>query len=248
MFKVLKPRSIPLKTIRTYHSTSHIGTNKIINENLIESKILNKAVEYIPKYGFNSTEPITKAIRDLSYSDSIISLFSSNPSGNSLPFQLTLYWLNLKRLELENFAQSTTTTSSNEIQNLQNLIIERLMYNKPVINKLQEAMSLLILPYNIPQSLEEIMKLSDDLTFYAGDKSNDFNWYSKRFSVGAIYLKSELFMLNDTSLDFTMTKQFVVEKCEEFEMLGNGIINIEQWVEFNAISLVNLIKSQLIRG
>ncbi|KAI5961904.1 coq9 [Candida pseudojiufengensis] len=247
MFNIIRPRLVPSLKNRFYHSSSHPGTNNIINENIIESRILNKAVEYIPKYGFNSTKPIINAIKDLNYSDSITSLFTSNPNGNSLPFQLTLYWLKLKRLELDNFAK-TTTLENNQYSNLQKLIIERLSYNEPVISKLQEAMSLLILPYNITQSIEELMELSDDLTYYSGDKSNDFNWYSKRFCIGSIYLKSELFMLKDTSYNFEMTKLFVNEKLKEYENLSNGIVNFEQWCEFNAIGLVNLIKSQLIRG
>ena len=55
-------------------------------------------------------------------------------------------------------------------------------------------------------------------------------------------------MVNDTSKDFERTKQFVDSKVKDFEKLGNGYNDVEQWLGFNAISLVNLIKSQLNRG
>ena len=105
-----------------------------------------------------------------------------------------------------------------------------------------------MVPYNLAASLEELLNLGDDLAYYAGDKSNDFAWYLKRATICSIYVKSELFLLNDNTGGLWLTNQYVDERVDEFVKLGEGYNSVEQWVDFNAISLINLIKSQLARG
>lgn len=254
MFKTLRPSRIPrvFNITRLYHSTDHIGTNTIINNNQIESKILTKAIDYIPQYGFHS-KTITKAIHDLQYPDSLILVLTSSPLGYSLPMQLMIHWLKLKRQELEIFASNTVATDSestelSESEKLKQLIKYRLKLNTPIKNQLSQGLSHLVVPYNLSASIEELLNLGDDLAFYAGDKSNDFAWYSKRAGICSIYVKSELFMLNDQTAELRLTDQFVDEHVDDFVKLGQGYNSIEQWIDFNAISLVNLFKSQLARG
>lgn len=55
-------------------------------------------------------------------------------------------------------------------------------------------------------------------------------------------------MLQDTSKDFHHTRKFVEDKVQAFSNLGGAYNDVEQWGTFNAISLVNLIKTQLARG
>ncbi|CAI5756265.1 unnamed protein product [Candida verbasci] len=231
---------------RLYHSSSHIGSNTIINNNLIESKIFNNAIKLIPKYGF-SKNCINESIKNLKYSDSLQSIISWQ-SDKSYEFQLMLYFLKQKRQELENFTKNTKVEGVDEYEKLSKLIKYRLSLNSPIINELSQGMSQLILPYNLNESIDELYNLSDDLAFYSGDKSHSFDWYAKRFTIGSIYVKSELFMLNDTSENFENTQEFVDKKIDEFKMLSDTYNNIEQWAIFNGISLINLIKSQLIRG
>ena len=94
----------------------------------------------------------------------------------------------------------------------------------------------------------ELHALADDIAFFAGDESNDFAWYTKRFGISTIYVGAELFMMQDSSSGFKATYNFVDGKVDELRNLGAGYNNVEQWTLFNAVSLVNLIKSQLTRG
>jgi ubiquinone biosynthesis protein COQ9 len=43
------------------------------------------------------------------------------------------------------------------------------------------------LPENVPLSLRELAKLSDEMWFLTGDRSVDFSWYTKRGSLSAVY-------------------------------------------------------------
>lgn len=235
---------------RLYHSIDHIKSNQIVNEKSAEAIILNKAMEYVPKYGF---EPlcITSAARELQYPDSIHSALTSSPTGNTLEFQLVVHWLKCQRqrFEQEIYNENDPLHSiTDHYERLAYLINKRLQYNAPIIHHLSKGISQLVLPYNMSQSLEELHNLSDDIAYYAGDMSNDFAWYSKRLGVSSIYVSSELFMLQDSSDGFSRTKDFVSDKVSKLNDLGNAYTNTEEWGYFNAISLVNLIRSQWTRG
>ncbi|PNJ62785.1 COQ9 isoform 3, partial [Pongo abelii] len=43
-----------------------------------------------------------------------------------------------------------------------------------------QALSVLMLPHNIPSSLSLLTSMVDDMWHYAGDQSTDFNWYTRR--------------------------------------------------------------------
>lgn len=236
--------------MRCFHSQDHSGSNPIINDQSVETLILNKSLDYVPQYGFNGL-CITQAIQDLKYPDSLQSALTASPSGNSLELQLMLHWLRYQRQQLHNHVLDASLpfhSISDEYKRVSYLINKRLEYNQPIIGQLASGLSQLVVPYNMSQSLEELHNLSDDIAFYAGDTSNDFAWYSKRASFSTIYVSSELYMLQDTSEGFAKTREFVEEKVAAARGMGDAYSNVEQWTAFNAISLVNLIRSQLLRG
>lgn len=242
--------------IRYYHSQDHININTIDNNYKIDDQILTTAIKYIPEYGFQS-QCITKAIKELKYPDSMNSLFTfkKSESNQSLELQLMIHWLKLQRYNLEKYIEKNPTPGSSSSSStlyedrLIELINVRLSYNKPILNQLKTTgISQLILPYNLTQGLNELYLLSDDLAFYLGDESNDFSWYSKRLSIASIYVSSELFMLNDNTKDFELTQRFIKQRVYDLKKLSDGYNNIEQWLGFNGISFINLIKSQLTRG
>ncbi|KAK6461258.1 COQ9-domain-containing protein [Scheffersomyces coipomensis] len=240
---VRKPISL-LSTIRSYHSRDH----KIAGDEPLESQILTKSLEYVPTYGFNSN-CITRTIRDLNYPDSLQAIISKD--GSSPEFKLMLQWLIEQRKNLEREIKQPESEFHNiadEYDRVSYLIKKRLELNEPVIKHLTFGISQLVIPYYLSQSMEELHNLSDDIAFFAGDGSNDFAWYSKRMGISSIYVSSELYQLTDTSKDFKNTKKFVDDKVQKLNNLGNAYNSAEQWGMFNAISLVNLIRSQLVRG
>lgn len=237
---------------RSYHAVFHPTSNSIIDSKAPEAIILTKALDNIPKHGFHMNS-ITQAVRDMKYSDSLVSAITSNPSGNTPEFQIMLHWLKSKRQELEQYILNPETSADfhntkDEYQRVAHLIKKRLLYNSPIIKQLPQGLGNLVLPYNMAQGLTELYDLVDDITYYSGDLSNDFAWYSKRASFASVYVASELFMLQDTSEGFKQTKEFVDNKVANVKNLGSAYEDVEQWSIFNAISLVNLIKSQLARG
>jgi ubiquinone biosynthesis protein COQ9 len=231
---------------RCYHSQSH--SSPIVNPKSIESTILTSALPLIPSHGFTQRS-ITEAIRSMNYSDSLLSALTA--SGSSPELQLMLHWLKFQRQQLETYVndpESEFHSITDEYDRVAHLIKKRLEYNVPVVDHLANGIGQLVVPYNLNQGLDELHNLSDDIAFYAGDKSNDFAWYSKRMAFSSVYVLAELYMLQDSSKEFAKTWEFVEEKVNDVKEMGGWYNDVEQWGVFNAISMVNLVKSQLVRG
>lgn len=51
----------------------------------------------------------------------------------------------------------------------------------------EKALGIMSLGENIPASVSELAKLSDEMWFLAGDGSYDTNWYTKRVMLSGVY-------------------------------------------------------------
>ncbi|KAF7545652.1 hypothetical protein G7Z17_g9019 [Cylindrodendrum hubeiense] len=124
---------------------------------------------------------------------------------------------------------------------------ERLMGNKEVLDRWQEALAVMAQPSYVPASLKELAALSDEIWFLAGDKAVDPSWYSKRASLSMIYSTSELFMTNDRSPDFVETRQFLQRRLGEVKSLGGLVGSLGQWAGFTFNAGINVLRSKGVR-
>ena len=74
-------------------------------------------------------------------------------------------------------------------------------------------------PCNIFLGGQVYVKTCDLIWRYAGDKSDDFNYYTKRGLLLGVYISARLFYLCDNSQDFIETKKFIANSLD-------NIINI----------------------
>ncbi|ODV96585.1 hypothetical protein PACTADRAFT_48417 [Pachysolen tannophilus NRRL Y-2460] len=237
-----------VQTKRGYFSLQH-PNEEYFNKESIQFKILEKAIKnYVPIYGFTE-KSITESLRSLNYdTDNISTLFNFSKYGspiNSLIYFNLCEKRNLLSLDKD---QLIDLNFKNETLNLKKLLQKRLEMNKPILSHYHEALALMILPSNLNHSIDELQNLTDEICYLAGDNSNDFKWYTKRFSIASIYIQSELYMLKDKSQDFEDTMSFMNYKIDEIDKLGEAYNNVEEWTLFNLISLINLIKSQSVKG
>ncbi|KAG5953899.1 hypothetical protein E4U58_000274 [Claviceps cyperi] len=120
----------------------------------------------------------------------------------------------------------------------------RLLANKDVIHKWQEALAVMAQPSYAPASVRELALLSDEMCYLAGDESVDFSWYTKRVSSSMTYSASELFMTKDKSSGYVDTFNFMLRRLEETRALGGLVDSISTWARFSMNSSVNLIRSR----
>ncbi|KAK3932443.1 Ubiquinone biosynthesis protein COQ9, mitochondrial [Frankliniella fusca] len=91
----------------------------------------------------------------------------------------------------------------------------RLRMILPYLDRWSEAMVLLALPRSVPTSLANLLTLVDDICYYAGDRSVDVRWYSRRLGLATVYKMTELYFIQDTSEDHKATWKFLKQRVEE---------------------------------
>ncbi|KAF4774541.1 rpsU-divergently transcribed protein [Colletotrichum scovillei] len=232
--------AIAPRTTRAYHSYDH--PDPITTFHPHESTILSAAYKHVPEYGF-SQKALALGAKDTGYLDISTSVL---PDG---PFSLIRYHLVTKREGLANkekelFGESSQVGVSEKVELL---AWERLLENKTVIDRWQEALAVMAQPSYVPASLKELAKLVDEIWFLSGDTAVDPSWYTKRASLSMIYASSELFMTNDKSAGFKDTRDFLRRRLSEVKEAGGVMGSLGQWVGFTASAGVNVLRSKGIR-
>lgn len=238
--------------LRNYHSFYHTNP-PIVDLNTVENQLLNKAYEeYVPELGFTK-----EAVENASYAmglndNSANAIFNFTSLSKDLEMELILFHLKKCRQNLDDITKSERYLNDfkdkSETDKLRYLLNQRLLMNKPILKYLPNVLGHMILPTNALNSLKELHNLSDDITYYAGDRSTDFAWYSKRFAISGLYVQSELFQINDSSENLQDTAKFVDDRLKEIDTAAYVYNSVEEWLFFNAVSTVNIIRSQLSRG
>ncbi|ESZ96684.1 hypothetical protein SBOR_2943 [Sclerotinia borealis F-4128] len=213
-----------------------------------ETSILRASLPHIPTHGF-TLDTLSLGAQDVGYIPAATNLF---PKG---AFSLAHYHLYSQRLALKNHTELIAPPPETEGseppkgvgKRVKALTWERLMGNKDVIHKWQEAQTLLTLPTNLPTSLRELHALSDDIWFLAGDISIDTSWYTKRASLSTIYAATELYMTTDKSDGFKETRGFLERRFRDSQTLGGIVGGIGQWVGFTTMAGINVLRSKGVR-
>ncbi|KAF4973803.1 hypothetical protein FZEAL_9222 [Fusarium zealandicum] len=225
---------------RPFHSYDHPPPPGQFGD--AEKSILAAAYKHVPEHGF-SQKAIGIGAREAGYLDISASVI---PDGS---FGLIRYHLATQREALaarnqDLFSESDQTGIAARVEAL---TWERLMGNKEVLDRWQEALAIMAQPSYVPASIKELAMLSDEIWFLAGDKAVDPSWYSKRASLSMIYSTSELFMTNDRSPDFVDTRQFLQRRLGEVKSLGGLVGSFGQWAGFTLNAGVNILRSKGVR-
>jgi ubiquinone biosynthesis protein COQ9 len=89
------------------------------------------------------------------------------------------------------------------------LIWRRLEFMGPAREAVRRALAILAMPQNLPLALRVSWRTADLMWRIAGDTSTDFNHYTKRMTLGAVYGSTLLVWLDDKSEGWTETAAFL---------------------------------------
>ncbi|XP_063052722.1 ubiquinone biosynthesis protein COQ9, mitochondrial [Engraulis encrasicolus] len=184
-------------------------------EEQLAQRILTAAIDFVPQYGW-TMESIAAGAETLGLSSACNGMFTNGAGDLVLHFvaecntQLTEILA-----EQEKQIQLGQAEKKKTAEFLRDAVETRLRMLMPVIDTWPQAMSILILPHNIPHSLKHLSTLMDDIWYYAGDRSTDMNWYTKRAALTGIYNTTELVMLQDNSPDFQDTWNFLDNRIQD---------------------------------
>lgn len=103
---------------------------------------------------------------------------------------------------------------------IRNALETRLRMIIPYADTWPQAMALTAIPSNTLEHFSNLSQLMDDIWYYAGDRSADFNWYTKRITLAAVYKSTELHLVQDDSEDFQETWLFLDRRLSDVATLG----------------------------
>ena len=229
-----------------YHSASHPSPS--LPYSSAEREILAAAAHHVPAHGFTQ-QSLARGAESAGYLPASLALL---PRG---PFELVMYHLISQRQALKkqlpwhgSIDEIDLPDPAKELRSrLRHALLTRLHGNSSVIQHYSGALALMSLARNIPPSLTELARLSDEILYLAGDTSVDTTWYLKRGAIAGVYVASETFMTQDQSSNFKDTEKFLDRRLEDMRVLGQGAADVGQFVGFAGISTVNILRSWNVR-
>ena len=95
------------------------------------------------------------------------------------------------------------------------LVWRRLEIMGPAREAVRRALAILVMPQNIPLGLRISWRSADLMWRIAGDTSTDFNHYTKRMTLGAVYGSTLLVWLDDQSEGWQETSAFLDRRIDD---------------------------------
>ncbi|XP_014886871.1 ubiquinone biosynthesis protein COQ9, mitochondrial isoform X2 [Poecilia latipinna] len=184
-------------------------------EEQLQARILTAALEFVPLHGW-SMEAISAGAEAVGLSSASTGMFTNGAGDLVLHF---ISQCNSKLTEIlaeqHNEVQLGQAEPKKTADFLRDAVETRLRMYIPYMESWPQAMSILLLPHNIPDSLKHLSTMVDDIWYYAGDRSTDMNWYTKRAVLTGLYNATELVMLQDSSPDFQDTWTFLDNRIQD---------------------------------
>jgi ubiquinone biosynthesis protein COQ9 len=94
------------------------------------------------------------------------------------------------------------------------LVWHRLEIMGPAREAIRSALAILAMPQNVPTALKAGWRTADLMWRIAGDTSTDFNHYTKRMTLGAVYASTLLVWLDDQSEGWAETAGFLDRRID----------------------------------
>jgi len=107
-------------------------------------------------------------------------------------------------------------------QKIRSLVWARLEIMSPAREAVRTGLSILSLPQNVPLGMRIGWRTADLMWRAAGDTSTDYNHYTKRLTLGAVYGSTLLAWLDDNSEDWTETSAFLDRRID-------NVMQFEKW-------------------
>lgn len=107
-------------------------------------------------------------------------------------------------------------------EKIRSLVWRRLEIMGPAREAVRRALAILAMPQNLPLALRISWRSADLMWRIAGDTSTDFNHYTKRITLGAVYGSTLLVWLDDKSEGWIETGAFLdrrIDNVMKFEKL-----------------------------
>ncbi|KAL1517725.1 hypothetical protein ABEB36_001456 [Hypothenemus hampei] len=190
-------------------------------EDDIREKILAASLPYVLELGW-SKECLSKGAQSVGYPGIAHGMFTKG-AGDLVHYFNTSS--NLKLVEfLKQLHNKHTEVQITPGEFVELAIQERLKMLVPYVHKWPQAIAIMSLPPNVPNALAALLTMVDDICYYAGDRSVDFNWYMRRLGVAGVYKATELYLIQDKSPEQKASWEFLKKRVEEAVQLHEILV------------------------
>ncbi|XP_055796363.1 ubiquinone biosynthesis protein COQ9, mitochondrial isoform X2 [Salvelinus fontinalis] len=173
-------------------------------EEQLQARVLNAALDFVPLHGW-TVEAISAGAETLGLSAASSGMFQNGAGDLVLHFiAQSNTQLTEQLAEHHNQVQLGQAEPKKTAEFLRDAVETRLRMLTPYINNWPQALSILFLPHNIPNSLKHLSTLVDDIWYYAGDRSTD------------------LVMVQDSSEDFQDTWNFLDNRIQDIVNMADA--------------------------
>ena len=100
-------------------------------------------------------------------------------------------------------------------ERIRTLVWTRLKIMGPAREAVRRALAILAMPQNMPLAARTGWRTADHMWRLAGDTSSDFNHYTKRMTLGAVYASTLLVWIDDRSEGWTETAAFLDRRIDD---------------------------------
>jgi ubiquinone biosynthesis protein COQ9 len=100
-------------------------------------------------------------------------------------------------------------------EKIRSLIWQRLEIMGPAREAIRRALAILAMPQNLPLAVRISWRSADVMWRIAGDTSTDFNHYTKRMTLGAVYGSTLLVWLDDRTEGWSETSAFLDRRIDD---------------------------------
>ena len=100
-------------------------------------------------------------------------------------------------------------------EKIRSLVWQRLEIQGPAREAVRRSLAILAMPQNVPLALSISWRTADVVWRIAGDTSTDFNHYTKRMTLGAVYGSTLLVWLDDQSEGWMETAAFLDRRIDD---------------------------------
>ena len=173
-----------------------------------QDKLANLFIQEVPKFGW-SRETLLHCAKKQKLSTPNLALMFPSFEYDVLKY-LIAQNNSLVEKNYNSFNNSRLKTRD-KIKTIMELKFDSNAYLK---DALPEMLKFLLRPGNIFMSIKMLHQNSDFIWKLAGDKSNDFNYYSKRGLLSIVYLATLIYWLNDKSNKGIGTKNFISKSVD----------------------------------
>lgn len=188
----------------------------------VKDRILEASLAFVPSHGW-SRQSLAKGAESVNYPTVTSGLF---PRGG---IEIVQFFHKQCNEQLVDYMKQEVgnTPPTDPAAFAQKAIEVRLRMLIPYMKQWPQAMALMTLPQNVTIALSNVLTISDNICYYAGDRSVDFNWYTRRIGLAGIYKMTELYMLQDTSPDYAKTWTFLEHRIKEGSKMDSLLLKSE---------------------